>query len=67
MIAGMLLLCAVVGADKGEPGTPIEDWPVWRGPRGDGTSREQDLPLKWSATENIHWKTRIPGVGHSSI
>jgi outer membrane protein assembly factor BamB len=43
-----------------------EDWPGWRGPRGDGTSRENGLPLRWSATDNIKWKTPIPGTGHSS-
>jgi outer membrane protein assembly factor BamB len=43
-----------------------EEWPVWRGPRGDGTSHETGLPLTWSATENIRWKTPIPGKGHSS-
>ena len=43
-----------------------EDWPGWRGPRGDGTSREMDVPLRWSATENIRWKTPIPGRGYSS-
>lgn len=24
-----------------------EDWPGWRGPRGDGTSAEQDVPTHW--------------------
>jgi outer membrane protein assembly factor BamB len=43
-----------------------EDWPGWRGPRGDGTSTETNIPLKWSATENVAWKTPIPGKGHSS-
>jgi outer membrane protein assembly factor BamB len=43
-----------------------EDWPGWRGPRGDGTSRETGLPQTWSATRNIAWKTAIPGIGHSS-
>lgn len=43
-----------------------EDWPAWRGPRGDGTSLEQDIPTQWSATENIAWKTEIPGSGHAS-
>jgi outer membrane protein assembly factor BamB len=43
-----------------------EDWPQWRGPRLDGISAENKLPLKWSASENIAWKTRIPGIGHSS-
>src|SRR5262245_17024235 len=43
-----------------------EDWPGWRGPRGDGTSLETDVPIKWSKTDNIVWKTPIPGIGHSS-
>ena len=43
-----------------------EDWPQWRGPRGDGTSVESNIPVRWSATENVRWKTPIPGKGHSS-
>jgi outer membrane protein assembly factor BamB len=43
-----------------------ENWPGWRGPRGDGTSHEKGLPVTWSETENIRWKTPIPGKGHSS-
>jgi outer membrane protein assembly factor BamB len=43
-----------------------ENWPGWRGPRGDGTSLEKNVPVHWSATQNIVWKTPIPGKGHSS-
>jgi outer membrane protein assembly factor BamB len=43
-----------------------ENWPGWRGPRGDGVSGEKSIPLTWSTTENIRWKTPIPGKGHSS-
>jgi hypothetical protein len=43
-----------------------EDWPQWRGPRGDGSSAEADVPTKWSATENVKWKTPLPGKGHGS-
>jgi outer membrane protein assembly factor BamB len=43
-----------------------ENWPCWRGPHGDGTSLEQNPPTHWSSTENIAWKTAIPGLGHSS-
>lgn len=46
--------------------TRAEDWPGWRGPRGDGTSLDRNVPLRWSDKENIVWKTEIPGVGHSS-
>ena len=43
-----------------------EDWPGWRGPRGDGTSLEQNIPIKWSQKDNIAWKVEVPGVGHAS-
>lgn len=43
-----------------------EDWPGWRGPRGDGTSLEADVPTQWSPTENIAWKAPLPGSGHAS-
>lgn len=45
-----------------------ENWPGWRGPRGDGTSLEQNIPSKWDATsgEGVAWKVPIPGNGHSS-
>ncbi len=45
-----------------------ENWPGWRGPRGDGTSLEAGVPAKWNGVtgENIAWKTEIPGSGHSS-
>jgi len=43
-----------------------EEWPSWRGPRGDGTSTEAGVPIRWSAGENIAWKVPIPGKGHSS-
>lgn len=43
-----------------------DDWPMWRGPANDGHSSEANIPLKWSATENIAWKVAISGKGHSS-
>ena len=49
--------------------TPVvraENWPAWRGPRGDGTSLETSMPVHWSATSNVVWKTVVPGVGHAS-
>lgn len=45
-----------------------ENWPAWRGPRGDGTSHEKNVPTKWDGPsgKNIAWRTRIPGRAHSS-
>ncbi len=43
-----------------------EDWPGWRGPRGDGTVTDKGYALTWSATDNVKWKFALPGSGHSS-
>ena len=43
-----------------------ENWPQFRGPGGLGISQEKDLPITWSETENIAWKTAMPGYGSSS-
>ena len=45
-----------------------ENWPGWRGPRGDGSSNSTTPPLKWDAEtgEGILWQTEIPGIGHAS-
>jgi outer membrane protein assembly factor BamB len=42
------------------------DWPEFRGPTGQGLSPARNVPTRWSATENIAWKTSIPGSGWSS-
>ncbi len=42
------------------------DWPQWRGPAGQGHSTANNLPLTWSETENIAWKTPLAGKGWSS-
>ena len=56
----------VVVALAGCRAAAAEDWPCWRGPRGDGTSLETKPPTQWGATENVHWKVPIAGKGHSS-
>lgn len=38
-----------------------ENWPQWRGPRSDGISTEKNLPTQWSKTENVAWRTPMPG------
>lgn len=45
-----------------------ENWPCWRGPRGDGTSQELDVPIKWDGAtgENIAWRVPVSGRGHCS-
>lgn len=42
------------------------NWPAWRGPTGDGVSAEKNLPVKWSATENVRWRVPLPEAGNST-
>ena len=42
------------------------DFPQWRGPGGQGHSNAKELPLTWSETENVIWRTAIPGRAWSS-
>ncbi|MDX2032974.1 MAG: PQQ-binding-like beta-propeller repeat protein [Blastocatellia bacterium] len=44
----------------------LPDWPEFRGPTAMGHSDERGLPMEWSETRNIRWKTAIPGRGWSS-
>ena len=41
-------------------------WPQWRGPDGQGTSAEPNLPVEWREEHNVRWKTPIAGRGYSS-
>jgi outer membrane protein assembly factor BamB len=43
-----------------------EDWPQFRGPTGQGHSAERGLPIEWSESRNVVWKTPVPGRGWSS-
>ena len=43
-----------------------DNWPQFRGPTGDGQSTAKDLPVTWSETENVKWKTPIHDKGWSS-
>jgi outer membrane protein assembly factor BamB len=43
-----------------------EDWPQFRGPSSQGHSNETGLPLEWSESRNVVWKSMVPGRGWSS-
>ena len=45
-----------------------EDWPGWRGVRGDGTTIHNNVAIDWDGASgrNIAWKSPLPGEGHSS-
>ena len=43
-----------------------DEWPQFRGPRGDGHALQQNLPIRWSETNGVAWKTPIHGRAWSS-
>jgi len=43
-----------------------EDWMQFRGPAGQGVSRDKGLPTTWGASAGLVWKTPLPGPGTSS-
>lgn len=45
--------------------TLAENWPQWRGPRMDGTSRDHGFPTAFEE-KTLAWKTELPGEGHAS-
>lgn len=53
-------------ADGTPPAGPVGDWPQFRGPGGLGVSADSEVPLHWSGTEGVRWKTPLPGGGASS-
>src|SRR5687768_9858715 len=50
----------------GQTPTTADTWPQWRGPTGDSVTPAKKLPMKWSQTENIVWKVKVPGRGNST-
>jgi outer membrane protein assembly factor BamB len=57
MAFGLLLVAGIASGD---------DWPRFRGPDGLAISADKGLPVEWSDTQNITWKTELPGPGSSS-
>jgi outer membrane protein assembly factor BamB len=45
---------------------PAAEWPGWRGPKGTGVTPEMNLPVHWSATQNVRWKVPLTGAGVSA-
>ena len=43
-----------------------DEWIQFRGTNGQGLSKAGQLPIKWSRTEGIAWKTNLDGVAWSS-
>ena len=60
------VLSVLLGCGAGARALASEPWPQFRGPRGDGSSDAQGLPLSWSETNHVKWKVPIHGKSWSS-
>lgn len=57
-----IAVCTVLAADRTTPAR----WPQFRGPNGDGIAGDQSVPVSFSDTQNVAWKTELPGRAWSS-
>jgi WD40 repeat protein len=62
---GTVRLWGVSAASVTRPAA-ADDWNQFRGPTADGRAGSPALPRSWSETENVRWKTPIPGKAWAS-
>ncbi len=62
----LFLFLAVVLSVSGSDRVFAENWPQFRGETAQGLSNEKNLPVAWSGTEQVLWKTPISGEAWSS-
>jgi outer membrane protein assembly factor BamB len=48
------------------PPVQADNWPQWRGPDGNGVSRETGLPVAWAEGSGVVWKCPLPEWGNST-
>lgn len=66
-VVGVLTLCSgQPGFSQTDNSPAMQQWAQWRGPMGTGESPDAKPPTRWSETENVRWKTKLPGLGHST-
>jgi outer membrane protein assembly factor BamB len=61
-----VLLCIFVCGSLRALASASEPWPQFRGPDGQGQAAAKDLPVTWSESEHVKWKTELPGEAWSS-
>ena len=62
--AAFILLTSAAVAQAAGPND--SNWSQWRGPLATGVAPAGDPPVKWSETENVKWKAKLPGKGSST-
>lgn len=60
------VLCLLVLINVLQRPAIAENWPAWRGPHGDGTCVEKELPTTWDTSNHVAWKVKLPERGNST-
>src|SRR5262249_39733615 len=68
MIVGLALSVSLITAYAGPAARreAASQWSRFRGPNGTGISNDKHVPVKWTETQGVLWKTAIVGRGNSS-
>jgi outer membrane protein assembly factor BamB len=61
-----LFVVAAVALLIGSQTNAETEWTRFRGPNGSGVASDAQPPTIWSDTQNLQWKTPLPGGGTSS-
>ncbi len=59
---GPVILALILVAAWAQAG----DWPLFRGPHGNGCADGEGFPIEWEPAKNIKWETSLPEPGNSS-
>ncbi len=66
MMRSVVFALVVMGVGGQIAYAEAENWPQWRGPLGTGVAQAGDYPVRFSGTENVAWKVKLPGRGSST-
>ena len=61
LLVACLLTITVCGFGVRQAAAEAARWPQWRGGDGHGIAAGQSLPVHWSKSENVLWRTLLPG------
>jgi outer membrane protein assembly factor BamB len=62
----LIWIGTTLGLSLGASAADREGWPQFRGPSGQGVANSAQLPVEWSETSHVTWKTPIHGKAWSS-
>lgn len=65
LLAAPLAVDLIQSAPADEPAA-VRQWPRWRGPHDQGSTRDAEYPAGWSDPKQVLWKTKLPGIGCST-